>query len=378
MMCWLVLLTLLGGWRPGAPMPTPGYGFACAEVAGKVYCIGGVKESMDSIIPRLTNEAYDVMRDSWITGLAPLPGPRWFAGCAALNGKVYVIGGTDGRRDIARVDRYDPNTNTWDTVASLPVPAQALAAAVFDNELYAVGGYCASSDGRYLRSSFRFVPEPGPGHWVRTDSLGLPRASLGLAAAAGRLYAVGGRFFNSTPSIEYYVPDRWRTGTEMRTPRSGHGVVGAGGYVAAIGGAGCQGPRASVELLNCLTGEWLPADSLPAARTFLGVALSGTKVIAIGGQCAQRTLNSVEIADSLLIPSAVAEPKILPRTSTPRVSGTVRAGTAFKLPWPAIVLDAGGRVLFVAGKDETIDVGPGVYFIRPLGQHETCRLTVVK
>jgi N-acetylneuraminic acid mutarotase len=38
------------------------------------------------------NEVYDIATDAWSTG-APMPSARSAIGAAALNGKIYVIGG---------------------------------------------------------------------------------------------------------------------------------------------------------------------------------------------------------------------------------------------------------------------------------------------
>ncbi|NIR35874.1 MAG: galactose oxidase, partial [Actinobacteria bacterium] len=56
---------------------------------------------------------------SWET-LAPLPTPRTENSVVALDGFIYVVGGLgDGRAELA-VERYDPATDTWATVTSLP------------------------------------------------------------------------------------------------------------------------------------------------------------------------------------------------------------------------------------------------------------------
>ena len=67
------------------------------------------------------------------------------AAAAALGGKIYLIGGFDGRfRPVNTVWAYDPRTDTWARKADLPTPRGALGAAVVDRKIYSIGG----SDGR--------------------------------------------------------------------------------------------------------------------------------------------------------------------------------------------------------------------------------------
>ena len=54
---------------------------------------------------------------AWIP-LAPAPDPRQEVGAAELNGKIYIVGGLPSTN---RVQEYDPVTNTWRIVASLPI-----------------------------------------------------------------------------------------------------------------------------------------------------------------------------------------------------------------------------------------------------------------
>jgi hypothetical protein len=62
------------------------------------------------------------------------------------NGKIYAIGGYDVSSDgtwtlLATVEEYDPMTNTWASVTSMPTGDASLGAAVGSNgRLYIIGG----------------------------------------------------------------------------------------------------------------------------------------------------------------------------------------------------------------------------------------------
>lgn len=62
-------------------------------------------------------------------------------GVAALNQYIYVVGGFDGTRQLASVERYDTENNVWTMVAPIKVARSALSLTVLDEKLYAMGGF---------------------------------------------------------------------------------------------------------------------------------------------------------------------------------------------------------------------------------------------
>jgi hypothetical protein len=358
-MSLLLILSLVQAWETGAEMPTPRHAFACAALGNRVFAIGGLGERMHE--PKSEVEAYDVDADSWITGFASMPWPRAYAGCAALDGKIYVIGGTDTRMETNRVDRFDPGSNIWDTVASLPWSAQALGAAVLNNHLYAVGGYSMYNEGRYLREAACYVPTPAPGSWDTVYSLHVPRAGLGLAVSGDRMYAVGGKYFNHLASAEYYLGNVWYDERmPMQYERSDFPAVGYGHYICAISGHGPSMGTGSVEVLNTLNGQWTEADSLPSGRRGHGAAVVGNRIYVIGGRDMERLFGTV-LSNVL---TGIEEPREGPRPVRAAwatvASGRIRI--AAKGSWE-LLDNAGRRAAQGIGAGE-VRMSPGVYFVR--------------
>src|SRR5215212_5162566 len=73
-----------GGWSNGAPMPSARTEVAVAEVGGKIYVIGGFGGEREL-------EIYDPAANRWTRGAA-FPREVHHAAAAGLNGKLYVIG----------------------------------------------------------------------------------------------------------------------------------------------------------------------------------------------------------------------------------------------------------------------------------------------
>lgn len=46
---------------------------------------------------------------------------RSSAGVAVLEGMLYVAGGNDGTSCLNSVERYNPKTNTWESVAPMNI-----------------------------------------------------------------------------------------------------------------------------------------------------------------------------------------------------------------------------------------------------------------
>jgi len=380
-MIGLLTLVLMQVWEPCAPMPTPGYGFACAAVGSRVYAIGGL---LSDTAPRLAVEAYDVPADSWITGLASPPGASSYAGCAELDGKIYVIGGWDGHSELARVDRYDPAANTWDTVAPLPWPRWGLAGCDCGGEIYAIGGYSSNVLG-YKRTVARFTPDSGAGRWEVVESLYTPRTSPAATIAAGRMCAVGGLYFGALPSFESYTPGAgwYQYKRTMRVARSGAAAVGWGKWLCAIGGQNSHGPLSSVEVVDVDSGSsWLNAAALPTPRVFCGAAVVDGFVVTLGGSDGQGAVAAVEKADSTLFPlSGIEEPEAGVLLQSTPTWATVASGHVRMTCRSAVIYDGSGRRVFAGTGPVDIRLAPGVYFARVSdtdGRLTSGRVTVVR
>ena len=88
---------------------------------GNIYAIAGINASYD-----LTSEvdAYNPASNSW-SQVASLPSAReGLAATTGRDGTIYAIGGWVNNFSTlsAEVDAYNPATNTWAQVASLPAP----------------------------------------------------------------------------------------------------------------------------------------------------------------------------------------------------------------------------------------------------------------
>ena len=102
---------------------------------------------------------------------------------------------------LSSVERYDPQTCLWETVASLNVPRRALAAVTLPDGIYAIGGFDGEN---YLSTVERY--DDSLNEWVFVSSMNYPRCTLSAVSTGDchHIYAFGG--FDNGPlnSVERY------------------------------------------------------------------------------------------------------------------------------------------------------------------------------
>ena len=133
-------------------------------------------------------EVYDPLSDSW-SALPPMPTPRGFLATGVIKDKIYVVGGEDYGD---RCECFDPNSLSWDTLHPTPVYngryRTGLCAAVANNRLYIFGGLKSG------RVDYNYCDEYNPtsDNWYSITSM--PTARYGAAAAYvnGKIYVIGG------------------------------------------------------------------------------------------------------------------------------------------------------------------------------------------
>ena len=128
-----------------ADMPTKRGSLGTVVFEGKIYAFGGVNLAVGGVNlrwkPLDVVEVYDPVTNRW-TIKRTMPVPMSLFSIGVVNGKIYLIGGTNERGVFARVDIYDPNTNAWAVGEAPLMPAARTGAwaSKVDGKIYVVGG----------------------------------------------------------------------------------------------------------------------------------------------------------------------------------------------------------------------------------------------
>jgi len=85
--------------------------------------------------------ALALVEDSWNTK-TPMSQARTGVSAIVVDGKIYAIGGETAGGEVGGNERYNPKTNTWTTLKSMPklnaIDAPYFAKAVYQNKIYCI------------------------------------------------------------------------------------------------------------------------------------------------------------------------------------------------------------------------------------------------
>jgi N-acetylneuraminic acid mutarotase len=135
-------------WTTLAPMLVARNHLAGVSLNGKIYAVGGQSGQDAGAIYRNNVDAYDPVTNAW-TAVASLPRARSHhnASTFVMGGRIIVVGGesaySNGR--LANVTAYDPATNAWTELTPLPVKRTAAVADQFNGVIYETTGSMTSS-----------------------------------------------------------------------------------------------------------------------------------------------------------------------------------------------------------------------------------------
>ena len=135
-------------WSNGTSMPSERGLGGMAEANGYLYYAGGVRNPSGNDATNKTFR-YDPVNDNW-TLMAPMNQPRASFELINFHGLLYAVGGFQGtqtwnRQALDYVERYDPSTNVWTNLSSLPVGMFGWGGTVLNDEIILVGGYNGGS-----------------------------------------------------------------------------------------------------------------------------------------------------------------------------------------------------------------------------------------
>ena len=134
-----------------------------AAVNGKIYVIGG--RTGHAFILTATNtdvvEEYDPLSDTWNAPKERMPTAR-SGGVSGTDGRrIYVAGGEVTTQQLVgafrAIEAYDPLTDSWSTLPPMPMPRHGVAGAVIGNGFTSSAGWC-SPPGRWSSSTRRSPP----------------------------------------------------------------------------------------------------------------------------------------------------------------------------------------------------------------------------
>ena len=132
------------GWKAVADAPSPRGDAVGVTINDQGYVFGGFTHYNGFSRPVGTLESYDPTTNAW-TSLKSMPTARGDKAGAALHGRFHVIGGetkdvTGHSVPISDVEVYDPIEKTWQDEGVIPSKRFRFSAAAVENVIYIFGG----------------------------------------------------------------------------------------------------------------------------------------------------------------------------------------------------------------------------------------------
>ena len=173
----------LNVWNEVGVMPESRLAGAAVDLGDKIYMVGGAGGSGDLL-------EFSFASGQWRS----LPGPaqpREHVGAVAFQGELWVLGGRwGGVGELARVEIYDPVTETWHEGPTLNVARAGFAAAVVQQQIMVAGGEVIIN-GQETLASFETLASARD-TWQHGPDLLFPMHGVGGAEFQGQFLLLGG------------------------------------------------------------------------------------------------------------------------------------------------------------------------------------------
>jgi hypothetical protein len=279
-------------WELRAPLEDPRTGggvegAAASLIDDKIYISHGFR-GFDSVFLSV----YDIQSNTWTHGGPSAPNatfPRAEMGGGVAFGKHYAIGGRNGPN--ANNEEFDPVTRTWATRAPMSVARGGLGLASWGDKIYAIGGRTGSAFGSGTILNLNEVYDPVTDTW--TTLAPLPMAvsdSYATVAYSGKVYVFGGAAdpFAVINAVQIYdiASNSWSAGAAMPTARAAAMAGVIGNQIAVFGGfdPATDSNLAVTELYNPMANTWSAGPDMlePVSEISQGVTHNGTEIYSIG------------------------------------------------------------------------------------------------
>ncbi|NPD46628.1 MULTISPECIES: kelch repeat-containing protein [unclassified Lentimicrobium] len=213
--------------------------------------------------------------------------PEAYSGgeAVSLNNEVYFVAGcTKTTRSSASFYKFNPQKNQWTKLADIPAPATNFALAAVNGKIYAIGG------DQFQDANREYNPKTNS--WKLLNPMPTARQHINCGVYENKIYISGGltSWKNITQKHEVYdVPtDSWSEKTEIPYLVQNASVVTIDSLIYVIGGAGAKediwGDVWTVETYNTKTNKWKHINDLPKLLFGTAAVVVNKEIIVLGGQ----------------------------------------------------------------------------------------------
>lgn len=269
-------------WRELASLPEGFYGGEAVTLNNEIYFVSGRNDI--SRTPYFYK--FNPKLNTW-KKLSDIPNPATNLAVAAVNGKIYAIGG-DKFQNSNR--EYNPKTNTWKILAPMPTARQHIDCGIFDNNIFIMGGLTSWK----LISMKNEVYNIATNRWSEKAAVPSLKNCPAIVTIDSLIYVIGGggskaSIWEETARVECYhiKSNTWEKKADLPYILYKPAAIVVNNKLVILGGSTTIGENTvtldKVLIYNSESDEWIETTPLPSKNIFFGCTSIGNKIYVIGG-----------------------------------------------------------------------------------------------
>ena len=183
------------------------------ETAGKTLGFTVTARENASLAGEASRMVYNTdSRSEWVY-TTPMQETRKNASAAALDGKIYVLGGENATGSLKTFAVYDTEKKTWESLPEYPGTESGIcrvAVFAYNNEIYVIGGQTDTGvTAKLLKSVYAYNTETR--QWQKKADLAEGRTNLAYACSKDKIYVWSKAGTTDQAEIYDIKTDTWET-----------------------------------------------------------------------------------------------------------------------------------------------------------------------
>ena len=167
-------------WAQAADLTAPRAIHYAVSLDGVLYSLAG--QGMANLC-----QTYDAVNDMWITKNNLPDNSFWYGAHVPIGGHIYRFCGGGYTAPVSAAHKYDPGTDSWSALPSMPNAIHALRGAAIGDKIFLVGGYF-----NFLDRDEVWIFDTNTETYTPGTPLPIGRAYHNLVAMDSCLYSLGG------------------------------------------------------------------------------------------------------------------------------------------------------------------------------------------
>jgi N-acetylneuraminic acid mutarotase len=255
--------------------------------------------------------------------LPDMPEGKWGHASVGCDSRIYVAGGGDDQgKHSATMFAFDLATNQWSKCADAPTARQSEVLAAVNGKVYWIGGHDSTLGEKGGKTNICAMYDPPTDQWTVMSPMPTAREDMGGVVVGDEIWIWGGvdnRGHAVTQAVEVYdtVTDSWRTACQWLTPHClGHVACACGSVTFLLAGVetmlGYPALQPSHQVQLYIDGLFISLADLPYGHAYTDpVFLNG--IIYVMGGCNIGAYDPTDRVDRFsVIDNCWLEPQVMP------------------------------------------------------------------